>query len=269
MASRCEHCGEPALDSDTVCWHCGMPLAGHDEQPPASKTQIKEGWQRSTTPTAVVFYVGLTIFIIVATVILMVMLGRQPIVQIRLGTRAPNNWQEVTDADLSFTLYLPSRWHWLDSGLADQQLALDARLAESNIYHLGSQPFGIEIDDLTVQFLAQDTSESGDQEAAFLIVATSDLLNRLSYDEARAFLSSSDYAINNVAFVEAYEKSHLRYEIQIDGSDQESSLINCRQMLILGSGEAMLVSLCRPLTSLRNYEDTFIDILDSFQRLRP
>jgi hypothetical protein len=199
----------------------------------------------------------------------MVILGRQPLVQIRLGTRAPNNWQEVTAADLSFTLYLPSRWQGLDRALEDQQQALDDRLAESNIYHLGSQPFGIEIDDLAIQFLAQETSESGDQDAAFLIVATSDLLNRLSYDEARDFFAASDYAISNVAFVEDYEKSHLRYEIQIDGSDQESSSINCRQMLILGSDEAMLVSLCRPLTSVRYYEDTFVNILDSFQRLRP
>jgi hypothetical protein len=269
MANRCDQCGEPALDTDTVCWHCGMPLTGHEEQSPASRTQIKEGWQQSTTPTAVIFYVGLTIFIILATVILMAMLGRQPLVQIRLGTRAPINWQEVTAADQFFTLFLPSKWHWLDSAHANQQRVLDDRIAESNIYHLGSQPFGIELDDLVVRFLAQETSESGDQDAAFLIVATSDLLNRLNYDEVRAFLLSSDYAISNVAFVEDYEKSHLRYEIRIDGSDQESISINCRQMLILGNSEAMLVSLCRPLTSARNYENTFVDIMNSFQRLRP
>lgn len=269
MANRCDHCGEPALDTDDVCWHCGMSLRGQEEQPPSSKTQIKEGWQESTTPTAVVFYVGLTIFIILATVILMVMLSRQPLVQIRLGTRVPNNWQQVTTADLSFTLYLPSRWQWLDSALSNQQQVLDDRLAESEIYLLGSQPFGKEIDDLVVEFLAQEASESMDQDGMFLIVATSDLLNRLSYDEAEDFLLSGDYVINDVTFVENYEKSHLRYDLQIDGSDQDSSKIICRQMLILGTSEAMLVSLCRPLKSARNYENTFVDILDSFQRLRP
>jgi len=269
MANRCDHCGEPALETDTICWHCGMSLAGHGEHTTESKTQIKEGWQRSSSPTAIVFYTGLTTFIVLVTVILMVMLGRQPLVQIRLGTRVPNNWQVITSKDLSFTLYLPSTWQFLDRDLADQKQTLDDSLTKSERYQLGSQPFGAELNDFGIQFLAQEVSESTDQNGAFLIVATSDLLNRLSYDEAEAFLLSSDYAINNVAFVEDYEKSHLGYEIQVDGIDQDNSTIICRQMLILGNNEAMLVSFCRPLENSRNYENTIVDILDSFQRLVP
>jgi hypothetical protein len=264
MSDRCVHCGEPALESDTVCWHCGMPLPGREESK-APQKQVKEGWQQSSPPATVAMYAGITIAVILAAFLVMVYLGRLPLLQIRFGTRAPDQWETIVSADNGFILSLPGSWGWTDGTIEDQAMAINDLLGADNKYGFGTFPFGAEVDDLKIQFIAEPSSPPGNQLSPFLVIARSRLLNRLTYEEAVDFLLTSDYRVKEARFVDNFDKSHVSIIVQT--SLAEDLELNCRQQFILGESEAMLVSLCSPSSRYQANIATFEGILESFQRL--
>ena len=266
MTERCRHCGEPALDTDIVCWHCGLPLAGR-EKLKSTKVKVKEGWQQSVSPEAVAIYAGITVIVILATFLVMSILGQQPRVQVRFGEKRPINWNEITSADKTFIVTLPENWQLLDGENEIQRPTLDALISENQLFHLATYPFGAEVDDVRISFLAESQPTTTEQQPAFLVVALSELLNRLTYEEAINFLLSSEYQISEARFVDNFDRSHVSILVRTDVSEGDTVTIRCRQQFIHGESETMLVSLCATATRYPAYSTIFEDILGSFQRL--
>lgn len=264
MNGLCDHCGEPALDTDTVCWHCGMPLPGRKELN-TPKDHLKEDWQQSISPSSVAMYTGMTIVVILGALLVMVYLGRLPLVQVRFGTRTPAQWESIISADNDFILSLPESWWWIDGSSKNHRVAIKDLIAEEKTYNISTYPFGAEVADLEIQFVAETNSASTSQLLPFLVIARSSLLNRLTYEEAIDFLLKSEYQINEAKLVDDFDKSYVSIFVHTD-IDEDLDM-RCWQKFIRGETEAMLVSLCAPTSRYQANINTFEEIMGSFQRL--
>ncbi|MGD2078048.1 MAG: hypothetical protein PVH18_06675 [Chloroflexota bacterium] len=270
MNIRCENCGHAALDTDSSCWHCGEPLPGREEAG-RKKIKVRESWTRGAGPGSVVIFGGLTLLVTLAALLVMSSLASQPQLQVRLGTRTPPDWTLLTAADNAFTVTLPDRWSWLDS--ADRQAGpqLDALIGSTPRLRLATHPLGAETDDMTILFAAGDPLP-GDSQTPFLVVAASPLLNRLTYQETVDFLSSSGYDVQSVRFEDDFDKSHVGILVDTplmdaDSGDDDGETIRCRQQFVLGRKQSLLIALCAPVESYDVYNNTFDQIIASFQHL--
>lgn len=264
MRMYCKNCGEPALATDTVCWHCGMPIPGREENDIRAE-QVKEEWKRTTSTSLVAIYAVITTIVIVGALLLMAYLGRLPLVQIGLGTRTQAEWLSISSDDKGFILSLPESWTWFDGAFEDQQAIINELVTKDPRYLLGTHPFGAEVDDVVIRFVAVESALATNQSSPFLVVGQSRLLNRLSYEEAEEFLLKSDYQVSQASFINNFDKSHLSIFVRTEHSEVNS--LRCRQQFILGESEALLVSVCAPSSRYQVYANTFDDILSSFQRL--
>lgn len=270
MNLRCENCGHAALDTDNTCWHCGEPLPGREDAG-RKKVKVRESWARDSGPGSVAIFGGLTLLVVVAAVLVMGSLGRQPQLQVRLGTRSKSGWTLLTGGDRLFTVTLPDSWSWLDGADPQAEAELSQLLDAEPRFELATHPLGAETDDTTILFAAGDPLP-GDGRTPILVVAASPLLNRLTYQEATSFLSSSDYEIQRVRFVDDFDKSHVRIEVDTPWDSQSSDensveRMRCQQQFVLGRDQSLLISLCAAPGRLGAYGRTFEEIMASFQHL--
>jgi hypothetical protein len=131
---------------------------------------------------------------------------------------------------------------------------------------LATQPFGLETEDMDILFAAQGP-QPGSGEPPFMIVASSPLLNRLTYDEAVAFLRNSDYDLQEVRYVDNFDKSHVSIIANTPIDEASDEAIRCRQQFVLGRDESLLASMCAPAGRYTAYANQFLEILTSFQHL--
>jgi hypothetical protein len=261
----CENCGHQALDTDNTCWHCGEPLPGR-ESAGRKKVKVREGWTRGSGPASIAIFAGLTLLVALAALLVMSWLGDRPQLQLRLGTRIRPDWTLVTAADERFTAILPDGWSWRDGTDPADAAALQTLLESDQRYQLATHPLGAETEDQTILFAALGPQPSTG-EPPFMIVAASSLLNRLTYDEAVAFLKESDYDLEMVRYVDDFDKSHVSIIVTtpIDPSSDET--IRCRQQFVLGREESLIASLCAPSARYSAYSNQFNEILANFQHL--
>lgn len=265
MDNRCANCGQPALTTDNICWHCGEPLPWYEEDGP-EEVRVKEGWGRSAPMPSVVFYAGITVAVVIALIIVMSSLGSQPQVQVSIGTRPADDWELVTDANTSLTAHLPLAWNWYDSANVEQNDRLRNLVNDDRSFLSGTFPLGEAVDDLEVRFLAHRPRAGSGTVPTFMIVATSQKLNRLSYDDAAVFLDEGDFAISELRYIDNFQRSFLSIvtetELEVSGDR-----LRCRQQFIRGKHEGMLLSLCAPTNFYTAQQGTFEEIWNSFQRL--
>jgi len=266
MDVKCEHCGEPALETDSTCWHCGQPLAGREGLNAEVKT-AGDSWRGTEDTNVVVAYGIMTALVIVAALVVMGMMGSRPMLQIAVGTQTPEGWKSVTPADNSFFVNLPEEWVVWDGADADQSESLERRIGKEAYLNLGTHPFGVEADDMEISFIAQDENEVNGLPRLFLVVAKSQLLAGLSYQEAIQFLSNSEYQVRSVELVDNFDKSNLSISVVTPLDDGEGDSLRCRQQYILGNESVMLAAVCSPEIRYRAQQDKILGILESFQRL--
>jgi len=263
--NRCANCGQPALTTDNICWHCGEPLPWYEENA-AEEVRVKEGWGLRASPSSILIYAGITIFVVLALVFVMSALAGQPKVQVSLGTRPAEGWEVITDADQTITAYLPLEWTWYDGADSEGQDRISTLLAESGHYLEGTNPLGGAVDDLTVAFLALSPVTSSDGISPFMIVARSEKLNRLEYDDASIFVDEGDAVISELRFIDNFERSHLKVVTEQElGSTNER--LRCRQQFIRGEDASVILSLCAPARYYTSQQTLFEEIANSFQRL--
>lgn len=271
---RCDNCGEKALDTDVVCWHCGMPLAGREEHVP-EKVTVKDSWQRGVSASSLGLMVGMAVFVLIGALVMTFMLGRQPLVQVTFGTRPPSGWGVFTAANMGFTVFLPTNWEWIDGSSTEQSAALGSHLENDELLYYGTYPFGAEVDDLEIDFLALGPEPLAELPGPFFLVARSSVLNQLGYNEALQFLSSGEYRadanieVRNTRYVDDFDKSHVATEVRIPVPDRRIEALSCQQQFVRGEGQAMVVAACSPSGRFAVYQGNFEDILASFQRLKP
>lgn len=261
----CDNCGHQALDTDSTCWHCGEPLPGRDDAG-RKKVKVRESWTRDSGPASVAIFAGLTLLVAVAALLVMSALGSQPQLQIRLGTRARPEWTFFTAANGLFTVTLPDSWSWRDGTDPAAASALLTLLDSGERYQSALEPFGLETDDLAILFAAEGP-QPGSGDPPFMIVASSPLLNRLTYDEAVTFLRDSDYDLQEVRHIDDFDKSHVSIIANTPIDESSDETIRCRQQFILGREESLLASMCAPSGRYTAYSNQFLEILSSFQHL--
>ena len=263
--NRCANCGQPALTTDNVCWHCGKPVPWFDEDV-TEEVRVKEGWGLRASPSSILIYAGITVVVILALVFVMSSLAGQPKIQVSLGTRPVEGWEVVTDSGQTLTTYLPQEWTRYDGADPEQGEKISELLAENGHFLEGTNPLGGAVDDLSVAFLAQSTVRSSEGISPFMIVARSEKLNFLEYDEASIFVDEGDIAISEMRFIDNFERSHLKIvaEQELESANER---LRCRQQFIRGEGDAVLLSLCAPVRCYTSQQTIFEEIANSFQRL--
>lgn len=252
------------MPTDTVCWHCGEPLAEIEESFQEVAKPVSDRKQEGAGESPLVYGV-MTAFIIVAAVIVMFLLGNRPRVQIGLGTIVPGSWQSVSPEDLSFYVNLPSDWQAWDG--SDRDLADEFKevLSRNSRFLAGTQPLGAEVADMQVTFVALDEGSGTDAGEFFLVVGLSRRLAGLTYEEAGQFLSQSDYAVRRVEYIDDFDRSHLSIDVEVQADGIDEGILRCQQQFIRGDSESMLASLCGPRRFYLNRQFEISKILDSFQ----
>jgi hypothetical protein len=266
MHLRCENCEQLALDSDVVCWHCGQPLLGREETT-EEEVQVSESWQQSVSLSSLGAYLGLTLVVIVAALLVMRSLGQQPLLQVNRGVRPPDGWQRISDTERSFTFWLPKEWYWYDESDPEQKPAFREEVESNPLYQASMSPLGAEVDDVELMFVALKPGIEDEETAGFVVIGRSETLNRLSYEDALTFLNNSQYQVLNAGFVDELEKNHviLEVETQVAGADFDS--LRCHQQFIRGEQESILVTACSPSNKFEGLLQEVGIILNSFQRL--
>jgi hypothetical protein len=268
MEHRCENCGQLSLKSDQVCWHCGEPMPWYDEDA-LEKVQVKDGWGRNAPPSSLFLYAGITVAVLLGLFLVMASLGQQPQVQITLGTRPPDEWELITSVDKNLTFHIPVEWNWFDAGDSDHQDRLHTLVAGDKSYLAGTLPLGEAVDDLEVLFLAHSPLVSSEVTPAFMVVATSSKLNRLTYEDAITYLREGDFVLSQLQLIDNFEKSHLSIIVETASQDPSLDRLRCRQQFIRGDDLGMLATLCAPIQRYTANQATFEEIARSFQRLAP
>jgi hypothetical protein len=268
MNVRCENCGQLALDTDVKCWHCGEPLPGREQQE-SEKVQAKERWGQTASPSTLGIYLASTIFVIVAALLVMRSIGREPLVQVRLGTRPPPGWQVITQVNKLFTIDRPGEWRWFDGAVPEQALEILSHTESSDVFLTGLEPWYGEVDDMSVLFLALGPEEPGDLLTPFIVVGRSDVLSRLSYDGALQFLGGSDYVVRETKLVDDFDKSHVSAIVEIPMNAGELETLRCRQHFVRGREDAVVVAACAPAGRFTSHNVLFDSALASFQWFAP
>lgn len=270
MNVRCESCGRAALDTDETCWHCGEPLSGR-RGVGRKRVRARESWGRDGGPASLTIFGGLTLLVVMAAILVMASLGRQPQLRVRPDTRAKPGWTLLAPFGGSFTITLPDSWSWLDSADSESAARLEALEQQEPRLRLATHPLGAESGDMRLLFAAGDPLPTRPQ-TPLLVVAASPLLSRLTYQEAVGFLSGSNYDILSVRFVDDFDKGHVEILVDTplpDGTEpaEDGAAIRCRQQFVLGDTQSLILSLCAPRGRFDDYANTFGQIMASFQRL--
>jgi hypothetical protein len=281
MNVRCENCGQAALGTDKVCWHCGRPLPGRDIEEP-EKVAVNQGWRQTQSIGTIGGYVVVAVLVILSAVLVTGVLGRKPLVMANVGERAPEGWETFTDFRSRFTFYLPQSWTWFEEVRREHRPdpPMNYLLDNEQFFIPGLTPLGAETDDLTVDFLAVPISDTtifeGDgplAEAiitaeAFMLVARSERLNSLVYTETVQYLLNSDYQVLEAEVVEETDRGYLTVIVETPVETAEDfEFLRCNQRFFLGRQESRLVTLCAQNTIYTAYQRTFSEILTSFRRL--
>ncbi len=266
MTTKCENCGQPLLEGDTECWQCGRKVTSAVGG--ATTAQVKQKWGQASSSSeipALAVYGGLTVFLIVLALLVTIYLGRQPLVQ--AASQAPSDgWAFVTNRPRDFVLMLPESWAILDEHDAEGD-AFDRLVTASPRLTQATYPLGNMAEDLRVLFVAAegiDAGQAGDDPAPaqFVVVAGSDLLNRLSNEEAQAVAERAAAAdqidLVEAMYVDDFDRSHLFLATRIP---TESGELICRQQFVVGDSSSLIVAACGPDQQLSGA------ILESFQRL--
>lgn len=267
---RCDNCGQPAADSDVVCFHCGQPLPGREEtSEPAVKA--KEGWQQTVSPAAAAVYIGIAGMVLFAFLLVTSNLGSRPFVQVGFATRPPDGWRQVVNNSEAFLFYLPENWETYDGLDPDQAAELNRKVAGNDIYTLVGQPLKSLTDDSKIIYLAENGRPVDDERFAFLAIGSSALLNNMSYVEAIDVWQRDPRLDGEAAFIDDFAKSHAEAVFLFPSEENQSESfgegLKCRQHFVLGGETSLLLSMCSPAERYLPRASIFEQINSSFQRL--
>lgn len=272
MKYQCENCGQPALETDTICWHCGHSLPRHRNKPEgkAADTAVSPSQPLSATLPLprIAAYGGLTLVIIIALLWVMQTLGQQPQVVQSLGDTLPPGWTAVTDYNRQFTLNLPAQWTVLDRYEPQQEAAFIAELRQNDPYQTVLAPFDAAADDRQLLLLAQaDQTEVETAVPAFILVTRSRQLNQLTPQQMTNLLQASPAEID-------LQRANL--EVSVNGREQityitampyRDQLLRCQQLFYNDDPDSYLIIGCVSKDGYSVYTNLFHDILVSFQPL--
>ena len=294
MSETCPNCGKPVLPTDTVCWHCGFALPKRARAKAAGPAPAAARGGRSsrndrraaaTDETAdydlraLAVYGLLTLVVILGLWLVMRALGREPIL-VRSAALAGGDWVTVTDADLRYTLSLPSDWQWLDVAYRDQSDLLAQLVASQPYIGRALAPLGAPAGDVEILAvaagmsapLAADTSDpvaagTPDPAAApipFVVIGRSQRLRVLEAQDALDLLGGQGLSVS-----EAAVDTHLAGQTQARFKVFDAAnAYQCRHLFVAdGDTYGYLVAACAPQAAYGSLQQQLDDLLDTFQLL--
>lgn len=270
MRRSCENCGQPALDTDTICWHCGQALTPKEVAPAPKPTKrnvvaIPEPTSPEPLPmVAITVYGTITAVLIVSMLLVMHSLGQRPLVMFNPETGMNREWVPITAYDQRFTLDLPLGWAWLQN----DQDAFATLIAEGEVFETAVYPLGTIAKDMDYLLVAmpQDVTPSG---TGFILITRSHRLGPLTPAQSIALVEQSSANFNLVEADKAVSFTGLPLaEFMLELPVTEDGILRCRQYFMPDTDAAYLLAGCAPQPEFSNFVGTFDRVLTSFQPLR-
>lgn len=281
MTYECRNCGQPTLETDTICWHCGQPLTQQKSQPKQAEAAAVSIEPLPMLPMLrIAAYGGLTLVIIVALLWVMQALGRQPQVVRGLNSSLKPGWTAVTDYNQTFTLNLPAQWQKLDRYDPQEEDTFIAALRQNSQYQAVLAPYDAMADDRQPLLLAQaGQTEAETAVPAFILVTRSRQISQLTPERMTDLLAAGPAG---------FDLQRVNLEASINGREQvtyiaalpyEDQTLRCQQLFyknVNGSvndsvndaeTDSYLIVGCVSQEGYATYTNIFHDILLSFQPL--
>lgn len=265
MSESCPNCGKPVLSADVTCWHCGYALPARPKTRPASPMGREVAEPRDYDFRALAVYGTLTLLIILGLWLVMRSLGGYPIL-VRSAGLGFGDWVAITDAELRYTLSLPSAWQWFDLAYREQETPLEPLIERQPYVVRALRPLNELTGDVELLAVAVGAEVLGDAEEIppqpLVVVGRSEALRGVPPEDVLGRLADQPLAAN--------EK---RTDTRLAGQPQARFTITdrdqayqCRYLVVTADG-AYLVAACAPHTSVGPLLPALDDILNSFQLL--
>ncbi len=269
MVSRCEHCGQTIMSTDSQCWHCGRRLSkkkGTPPQQPSLETAVPDDTPPALPLSTILLYVGLTAVALLILISTTRAINRAPLFRVDGSSTANVGWEPVTDSQLRFTLNLPEAWQVVDLHDADDA----ANFQASPPVQAVSQAWAAMVADGDLLLLgAEDMALFAHNAPTFVLIARSKRLQQLAPREI--ILLAQTQMSGNITIVEANVSEELSGEVKANlllEIEQADKSWKCREQFVPGSGGIYLIATCTTLDQFTNDSADFKTILRSFQPLR-
>jgi hypothetical protein len=263
MSSKCENCGRSVLETDTVCWHCGWSLSPEGSAPAQeARTNAASNKTGSISLSAVAVIGGVTIVNIIAALLVMRSLGRQPTV---LTDALEPGWDAVADAPPSYTLNLPPDWDWLE-GTSDRTQTDFEEVINDNDYYLAIiEPLGEPVREIDLLGVAKDTRREGGMTSGFLLLARDARASRPPPDQAITRFQTNEPNLNVLDVAVTDASSGEQYVTVVITFFSEEREHHCREMFVPTTRSNFLVVICSLRGQSSAYSSDFQKILSSFR----
>ena len=277
-SGTCENCGKRVLPTDTLCWHCGWKLPQRTApvdltlNPTVRETAVAE----AAPPTdfnlrAIAISGALTLLLIVALLLVMRALGQRPLLVSSAGREMGDDWVQLTDSQLRYTMGIPSGWQWLDVPFRDQQAVLADVLARQPAIGRSLNSLGDLAGDAIIEGVGLDTPALQlPDPVPFVVVATSAQLHQL---EPQAILDAM--ASSGSIVIEPHIDTSVPLQPQARfGVFNEALGFQCQHLVVanrdLAAADqiAYLVSACAPQSQFAAIQRELETVLSSFQLIQ-
>jgi hypothetical protein len=236
---RCENCGQPVLQSDVTCWHCGVKLLRQAVEPtfPARETGVQDQEQKGpeVPPMQILFYALLTAFIAFALLFVLRSLGKQPRLAANFAIE-DTPAMELFAPDGSFSIEVPPEIVWYFPRAQKEQGAQAAQMANNPQFEAALQPLYGLASDGQLLLLAQ-------AEAGTLTVARSERLGQLTVEEVVRSLPDESFA-EGAILVTNNGNNREGSNLALVTLERDNPPQLCRQVFLPDSDGAYLAAIC-------------------------
>jgi hypothetical protein len=271
--NTCPACGKRILPSDTLCWHCGHKLperAAPLDLPLSPRVGAKGSAVAQTDAPAydlraIAVYGGLTLAVFVALLLVMGALGRRPLLVNSAGLDIPDDWVQLTDSQLRYTLAVPGGWQWLDVPFRDQQAVLDDLVRRRPTIRRSLTPLGRTAGDLSIEGVALGGEALGQADPApFVVIAASPRLRALTPGEALSLLAESPLPVSDQRLDDSVPRQPRGRFSVVDAP----AGYQCQHLVTADPATAAyLVAACAPAAQVAGLQADLDAVLNSFQLL--
>lgn len=271
MTYQCENCGQAALETDVICWHCGHALP-RQQNKAADETAVSPPSAPSLSASlslplpSIAAYGGLTLIIIIALLWVMQALGQQPQVVQSLGDTLPPGWTAVTDTNREFTLNLPAQWAVWDRSNPQQEEGFITMLRQNEQYQTALAPYDTAADDRQLLLLAQ-TDQAETAVPAFIMITRSQKISQFTPEQMTRLLEAGPASL---------ELQRANLEVSINGREQityitampyQDQPLRCHHLFYKDTPDSYLITGCVSQDGYATYTNLLHNVLVSFQPL--
>lgn len=254
---RCENCGQPVLQGDSECWHCGVKLELTEPEPIAAVEKPNEkNAGEGAPPLQILFYAIMTAAIAFALLLVTRSLGQRP--RLSAGFKTEDKLAvELIAPDGSFSIEIPAELIWYFPQANRGQVAAAAKMDNDPQFEAALQPLLDLAPDAQILLLAQ--SESG-----ILSVARSEQLTRLTAEDVVVYLANETFP-NGSVLATNRGSNRAGSDLAVITLERLEPSMLCRQHFLPDSEAAYLAAICSDPEGFEEQSAVFDEILSSLK----